>query len=68
MSSQQVPTKSPASVPVHGATRGGHHVTDREFAEWIKEVECDVAKEKISKGAEHPERMSDAKPREIGKA
>jgi hypothetical protein len=41
MNNQQAPRKSTASVPVREATRGAPQITNKEFVEWIKEVEGD---------------------------
>jgi hypothetical protein len=45
MNNQQAPRKSPAaSVRVQEAKRGPHQVTNKEFVEWIKEVEGDASR------------------------
>ncbi len=46
MSNPQVPTKSSASLRGGEITRAAHHVTDKEFAEWVKEIEKDTSKQK----------------------
>lgn len=63
MNNQQAPRKSSESVPVHEVTRAAQHVTNKEFVEWIKEVEGDA-----SKREQRPEPSSDAEENETGKA
>jgi hypothetical protein len=63
MNNQQAPRKSTASVLAREVTRGAPQITNKEFVEWIKEVEGDRPKR-----AQRPEPSSNAKQNETGKA
>jgi hypothetical protein len=62
MNKKQISSKSSASVPRNEVTLSAHHVTSKEFAEWIKEIEDDASKR------EQPAPSADAQQKEAGKA